>query len=90
MIVETDTPENELVRILLELQQAEPENESNTLTTSEFVAATGWPRARALAHLNRLADSGVLERCMVARVNGWSERRSVKGFRYVGTSQDAN
>lgn len=78
--------EEELVKILRDAAQAEPENEPNTLTVFEYAEAMGVSDYMARKQLNELCDSGELKRDYIARVNGWNVRQRVAGYRYTGNA----
>lgn len=88
MIVETDTPEAELVAALRQAldqaAEAGTENEANTITTKEYIEASGVSEYRARRQLAELCEARVLVRDYIARVNPWGDRQRVKGYRYVG------
>lgn len=76
--------EDELVAILRAATEAEPENEPNTITTTEYVTATGISDYKARKQLKALVEAGVLRCAYIARINSWGDKQTVKGYRYVG------
>lgn len=76
--------EDELVAILRAAAAAEPENEPNTITTREYIDASGLTEYKARRQLRALAESGVLKPDYIGRTNAWGDRQHIKGYRYAG------
>lgn len=86
MKVQTDTPEEELIKALQAALEAQPDIEPGTITKREYAALRDVSDYTARKELDILMDAGALEASYVMRINAWKERQRVKGYRYVGSN----